>query len=171
MEAHGLWDALSHVTLCILLWIGTIVAEERYFSRFCLFFLNFIPFILQPLFTYKKDRLFQSHCCTHRSDLNSGFLLFCAIFPAWLLYSTMNMEAADSSDCWYLFTSFISQQTTIWMPDRDSVISMMTRLQAGQSWFCILAVARDFPSPKCPGQLWVLPSLLFNGCLLWGIKQ
>jgi hypothetical protein len=59
------------------------------------------------------------------------------------------------------------------MPDRDSVISIMTRLQVGQSWFCILAVARVFPSSKCPGQLWVPPSLLFNGCLglLWGVKQ
>jgi len=67
------------------------------FSHFCLFFPNFIPLILQPPFTHKKDRLFQSHCYTQRSDLNSVFLLFCAVFPAWLIYSTMNMEAADSS--------------------------------------------------------------------------
>jgi len=60
------------------------------------------------------------------------------------------------------------------MLDRDSVVSMMTKVQAGESWYCILAVAWCFPSPKCPGQLWVPPSLLFSGCLvllLWGVKQ
>jgi hypothetical protein len=45
-----------------------------------LFFPNFIPLVLQPLFAHKKDRLFQSHCCTHTSDLNSVFFFILCCF-------------------------------------------------------------------------------------------